>query len=79
MKGTPIQQRAKDAGLTQKRLAGILGVTEATASNQLSGTWESGTPRYAVAAIIAWELLSHDQRMRWLRELDEEMANIKRR
>lgn len=67
----PLQTRAKAAGLTQKRLAEILGVTETTASLQLRGKWASGTPRYVVAAIIAWELLDHDKRMRWLEEIAE--------
>lgn len=67
----PLQTRAKRAGLPQKVLAQILGVTETTASLQLRGKWASGTPRYVVAVLIAWELLSHDQRMRWLDELSE--------
>lgn len=70
MKEEPLQTRAKAAGLTQKRLAKILGVTETTASLQLRGKWASGTPKYVLAVLIAWELLDHDKRMRWLEELD---------
>jgi len=70
MKEEPLQIRAKAAGLTQTKLAKLLGVTEATMSHQLRGTWASGTPRYVIAVIIAYELLSHDQRMRWLAEID---------
>jgi transcriptional regulator with XRE-family HTH domain len=75
----PLQARAKRAGLQQKRLASLLGVSENTVSLQLRGKWESGTPRYVVAAIIAWEIMSHDDRMRWLREIDTLEAELKRR
>lgn len=69
VEGAPLQIRAKRAGLPQKRLAQILGVSENTVSLQLREKWESGTPRYVVAAIVAWELLSHEQRMLWLKEI----------
>ena len=72
VEGAPLQIRAKRAGLPQKRLAAILGVSENTASLQLREKWESGTPRYVLATIVAWELLSHDQRMEWLREIGVE-------
>jgi hypothetical protein len=74
----PLQARAKRAGLQQKRLAALLGVSENTASLQLRGKWESGTPRYVTAAIIAWELMSHDQRMRWIDETEALAAELKR-
>jgi predicted XRE-type DNA-binding protein len=74
MKDEPLQIRAKQAGLSQKTLAAILGVTENTASMQLRGKWQSGTPRYVVAAIVAWELMTHEQRMRWIAELDASAA-----
>lgn len=67
----PLQMRAKQAGLAQKRLAQILGVSENTASLQLRGKWESGTPRYVIAAIIAWELLDHDKKLEWERRIAE--------
>lgn len=70
MKDEPLQIRAKRAGLSQKALASLLGVTENTASLQLRGKWASGTPRYVVAAIVAWELMTHEQRQRWIAELD---------
>ena len=72
VEGAPLQIRAKRAGLPQKRLAQIVGVSENTASLQLREKWESGTPRYVLAAIVAWELMSHEQRMRWLGELGVE-------
>ena len=70
MEGEPLQRRARTAGLSQKVLASLLCVTENTASLQLRGKWASGTPRYVIAAIVAWELLSHDQRQRWLAEIE---------
>jgi len=75
---SPLQVRAKRAGLQQKRLAALLGVSENTVSLQLRGKWESGTPRYVTATIIAWEIMSHDDRMRWLEETEEVSARLKR-
>lgn len=72
VEGAPLQIRAKRANLPQKLLARITGVSENTASLQLRGKWESGTPRYVIATIIAWEMLSHDQRRQWLEELGVE-------
>lgn len=69
VEGAPLQIRAKRAGLPQKLLARIVGVSENTASLQLREKWGSGTPRYVLAAIVAWELMSHEQRMQWLDEL----------
>jgi len=67
MEGHPWQQRAKAAGLTQKMLARLLGHAEITVSRQLRGHWESGVPRHVIAAIIAWELMTPDQRAAWLK------------
>lgn len=75
----PLQARAKRAGLQQKRLAALLGVSENTVSLQLRGRWESGVPRYVVAAVIAWEIMSHDDRMRWLDETETLAADLKHR
>jgi hypothetical protein len=62
----PLQTRAKRAGLTQKTLAALLGVTENTASMQLRGKWKSGTPGYVFAMLDAWEMLTHEQRQEML-------------
>ena len=74
----PLQARAKRAGLQQKRLAALLGVSENTVSLQLRGRWESGTPRYVVATIIAWEIMSHADRMRWIEETEALAADLKK-
>lgn len=66
MENTPWQQRAKAAGLSQKVLARLLGHAEITVSRQLRGHWESGVPQHVKAAIIAWELMTEEQRQRWI-------------
>ncbi|GEP11758.1 hypothetical protein MGN01_36030 [Methylobacterium gnaphalii] len=70
---SPWQLRAKRAGLSQKELAGLLGVAENTVSLQLRGRWKSGVPLYVQALIISWEMLAQDQRDR----LREEMRKIR--
>lgn len=62
MDGEPWQRRLKRAGLTQKMLAGLLGVAENTVSQQLRGKWQSGIPRYVKAVIWAWERLPQKDR-----------------
>lgn len=66
MENTPWQQRAKAAGLSQKVLARLLGHAEITVSRQIRGHWESGVPQHVKAAIIAWELMTEEQRQRWI-------------
>ncbi|MBU0582218.1 MAG: hypothetical protein KKB66_02470 [Alphaproteobacteria bacterium] len=66
MEDKPWQKRAKAAGLSQKVLAKLLGHAEITVSRQLRGHWESGVPQHVKAAIIAWELMTHEQRAEWV-------------
>lgn len=49
------QARAKRAGLPQKVLAKMLGVSQNTMSAQLRGLWTIGTPQYVKFAIVIWE------------------------
>lgn len=70
MENHPWQLRARAAGLTQKMLARLLGHTELTVSRQLRGHWESGVPQHVRAAIIAWEMMTPEQRQRWLAEVE---------
>lgn len=67
----PWQERARVAGLSQKTLAAMTGKTEISVSRQLRGQF--GTtgepPRYVAATIIAWELMSLEQRQEWLARL----------
>lgn len=71
MEHHPWQRRARAAGLSQKVLAALLGHAEITISRQLRGHWESGVPRHIKAAIIAWELMSPDQRELWLKAIEK--------
>ncbi|MBU0582220.1 MAG: hypothetical protein KKB66_02480 [Alphaproteobacteria bacterium] len=66
MEDKPWQNRAKAAGLSQKVLAKLLGHAEITVSRQLRGHWESGVPQHVKAAIIAWELMTPEQRQEWV-------------
>jgi predicted transcriptional regulator len=74
MENYPWQLRARAAGLTQRRLAKLLGHTEATVSSQLRGHWQSGVPQHVMAAIIVWEMLTPEQREAWLRDVTKEVA-----
>ena len=58
----PWQLRARAAGLTQARLARLLGHAELTVSRQLRGHWDSGIPLHVRFAIMAWELMTPAQR-----------------
>lgn len=64
MKNTPWQIRLKATGLTQKRLAEILGVAENTLSRQMRGEWDA--PGYVEAAVVAWEMMDDDDRALWI-------------
>lgn len=72
MDGEPWQIRAKAAGLSQKMLARLLGHAQNTISRQLRGFWESGIPRHIKAAIIAWEIMTPEQREEWMKAVDEQ-------
>lgn len=68
MDGEPWQKRAKRAGLTQKKLASLLGVSETTVSNQLREKWATGIPKYVKFAILMWEKSNQDvknQMLEW--------------
>ena len=59
---TPWQIRAKRAGLSQKEMSTLMGLTENTVSQQLRGRWQSGVPLYVKLIIVLWENLSQDGR-----------------
>jgi hypothetical protein len=65
MENAPWQLRAKHAGLSQRTLAKLLGHAEITVSLQLRGQWKSGIPQHVKTAIVAWELMSPEQREEW--------------
>lgn len=62
------QARARAAGLSQETLRRIVGLTKSGMSQGVRGLWESGVPQYIKAAIAAWEIMSPEQRERWVRE-----------
>lgn len=65
MDNEPWQRRAKDAGLTQVMLARLLGRPVNTISRQIRG--EHGeVPQHLVAVIIAWEMMTAEQRDEWM-------------
>lgn len=70
VKGTEWQRRLKEAKLSQKRLAVILGVSENTVSRQMMGEWE--VPGYVEAAVTAWEIMSESEREDWQAQLRRE-------
>ncbi len=72
MENTPWQKRAKAAGLSQKVLARLLGHAEITVSRQLRGHWDSGIPRHVIAAILAWEIMTPEQRQAWVDSTENE-------
>jgi hypothetical protein len=78
MENHPWQTRARKSGLSQKVLAQILGHAEITVSRQLRGHWESGVPLHVCAAIVAWELMTEDQRQEWIAEVGREKRRRKR-
>lgn len=72
MDGEKWQRRAKDAGLSQRQLARLLGYTDFTVSRQLRGlTTDGEVPRHVIAAIIAWEMMTPEQREAWVARVDE--------
>ncbi len=72
MDDEPWQQRAKRAGLTQKRLAALLGVAPNTVSRQLRGQFGDGVPTYVKSFIRAWEMLPQADRERLDRAVESE-------
>lgn len=69
---TAWQQRAKAAGLSQTRLAELLGRDDTTVYRALKEIDDSRAARYVKAAIIAAEIMAPDQRAEWLRRVAEE-------
>lgn len=66
---TEWQIRARAAGLSQTTLARLLGLSAVGLSLGIRGRWESGVPQGIRSTIIAWELMSEEQRRQWLRSV----------
>lgn len=65
------QTRLKLAGLTQRQLARLCGVTANTLSRQLSGEFSTGFPQYARTIVLIWERLGPDAKAEILAGLDQ--------
>lgn len=70
MERHPWQLRAKEAGLSQKRLAELLGVSDIAVSKGLRGLWQGGVPRYIKLVILLWKEATPEQRRRVIAQLD---------
>jgi hypothetical protein len=58
------KQRCRDAGLKQVVLARLVGQTPTTISLQLQG--KSRLMPHVQSAILAWEIMDHNQRHEWV-------------
>jgi hypothetical protein len=65
MDNEPWHCRAKDAGLTQVKLAKLLGLPLNTIARQIRGE-NGGVPQHLIAVIIAWEMMPPDHRDEWI-------------
>lgn len=72
MKDAPWQSRARSAGLTQKQIAALARRDENSVGRALAG--ERKNPNAAgpyIAIVLAWELMSPEQRAEWIRLAEE--------
>lgn len=70
----PWQQRMRAAGLSQRVLSRMLGRPEITVSKQLRGHFKGVVPQHLTAVIVAWELMTAEQREAWVRATEEEQT-----
>jgi transcriptional regulator with XRE-family HTH domain len=66
MEDEPWQRRLKALGLKQNEFAEAVGLTPTNLSEGLRGRWKTGVPGYLKALILALEMLSSEDRQRWL-------------
>ncbi len=69
---TPWQRRAIAAGMEQQTLATLTGHDKTTVSRQLRNYWQSGIPKHVRAMIVAWEVMTPEQRALWVQRVDED-------
>lgn len=73
MKDSPWQIRTRAAGLTQKLIAALTRRNENSVGRALSGArLNKDAAGPYIAVILAWELMSPDQREEWVRRAQEE-------
>lgn len=68
----PWQRRVREVGLTQARLARLLGVSENAVSDGLRGKY-GDVPEWLIVPIEAWGIMTPDQQQR----LEARMAAIR--
>lgn len=73
--GEPWQMRLKALGISQKDLAGAIGMTPTNLSVGLRGGWAGGVPQDIKALILALERLSESKRAEWLDAARRERRN----
>lgn len=67
--------------MTQRELAKLLGLSESGVSLGLRGlnkdgsARNSGTPLFLKAAVVAWEIMTPDQRREWLARVERERGD----
>lgn len=71
MENSEWQVRAKQAGLSQETLRSLLKLSKSGVSQGIRGAWASGVPQSIKAAVIAWEIMTPEQRAEWVRLAEE--------
>jgi len=75
MKDTYWQTRAREAGLTQKLIATLTARNENTVGRALNGArLKTETAGPYIAVILAWEIMSPDQRSLWIERTQEKRS-----
>lgn len=71
-----MQRRLKAIGLTQRTLGRLLGYGESKMSRHLRGHLQSGVPQNVLAAIVAWEVMTPEQRELWVAKVTQEGRDL---
>lgn len=71
IKRTPWQLRAMAVGLDQETIRRILKLAKSSVSRGMTGKYDSGVPQSIKATVLAWEIMTPEQREEWLRLIDE--------
>jgi len=69
---TPWQRRAIDVGLRQQALVILTDHDKTVISRWLRDYRQSGIPKHIRSIIIAWELMTPEQRAAWLQGVEQD-------
>jgi len=72
----PWQRRLRLLGLTQRDLSRLAGHAEIVVSKQLRGHLQKGVPHHIIALILAWEIMTDQQRAKWRSAIDRETSAL---